>query len=105
MPKTFNETASLKKKTELLVVLCDLERSPARSFGMSEELLKGLRRVIDTGVKVRYVVFGSPYVLAGLPKPVTSALVAYERTPGSERASFEALSGAFEPKGVLPVRF
>lgn len=97
--------ASLKKKTELLVVLCDLERSPARSFGMSEELLKGLRRVIDTGVKVRYVVFGSPYVLAGLPKPVTSALVAYERTPGSERASFEALSGAFEPKGVLPVRF
>jgi hypothetical protein len=97
--------ALLKKKTELLVVLCDLERAPGRSFGMTEEVLQGLQRVVDTGIKVRYVVFGSPYALALLPKPLLSALVAYERTAGSERAVFEALSGAFDPKGVLPVRF
>ena len=96
--------ASLTKKTELLVVLCDLERAPSRSFGMTEELLKGLQRVLDTGVKIRYVIFGSPYALALLPKPVTSALVAYERTHGSERATLEALSGVYEPKGILPVR-
>lgn len=95
---------ALKKKTELLVVLCDLERAPGRSFGMTEELLRGLQRVLDTGVKIRYVIFGSPYALALLPKPVTSALVAYERTPGSERAALEALSGVYEPKGILPVR-
>ena len=96
--------SALKKKTDLLVVLCDLERSASRSFGISEELLKGLQRVVDTGTKVRYVIFGSPYVLPLLPKPVTGALVAYENTPGSERAVFLALSGVFEPTGVLPVR-
>lgn len=96
--------ASMKTKTELLVVLCDVERAPSRSFGITEELVKDLQRVVDSGMKVRYVIFGSPYVLMVLPKPVISALVAYERTPGSERAAFEAVSGAFEPKGVLPVR-
>ena len=96
--------STLKKKTDLLVVLCDLERSASRSFGVSEELVKGLQQVVDTGTKVRYVIFGSPYVLALLPKPITAALVAYENTPGSERAVFLALSGALEPTGVLPVR-
>ena len=95
---------SLKKKSDLLVVLCDLERSPSRLFGISDELLLGLQKIVNTGARVRYVIFGSPYVLALLPKPNSSALVAYERTPGSERAAFMALSGVLEPTGILPVR-
>ena len=95
---------ALKKKPTLLVILCDLDRSAGRSFGISDELLMGLRRVTAGGTKVQYVIFGSPYVLALLPQPVTSALVAYERTMGSERAAFLALSGVLAPTGILPVR-
>jgi beta-glucosidase-like glycosyl hydrolase len=89
---------------EVIVVLCDLERSPGCSFGITDELLNGVQKITDAGARVRYVIFGSPYVLALLPKPVASALVAYERTPGSERAVFLALSGMLEPTGVLPVK-
>jgi hypothetical protein len=51
---------------------------------------------------MRYVVFGSPYVIPLLPQP-SSALIAYEKTTGSEEAVFQALRGSFKPVGKLPV--
>ena len=95
----------VKGPNEVLVILSDLERSAACSFGITAEVVQGLQKVADSGVRVRYVVFGSPYVLGLLPRPILSALVAYERTCGSEQAVFQALCGLYEPTGILPVRW
>ncbi len=93
---------ALGTKKELLVVLCDLERAPV-SFGITPALIKGLQKLYSSGCTLRYVIFGSPYALALLPQPITSALVAYEKMPGAEQAALDALCGSFRPTGKLPV--
>jgi beta-N-acetylhexosaminidase len=94
----------LGQKKEVLVVLCDLERSPSLTFGLTPALLQGLQRIQDHGCQIRYTIFGSPYIVPLLPQPVRSALIAYEKTSGSEQAVLQALSGKFKPIGTLPVK-
>lgn len=95
---------ALEGKKEALVVLCDLDRFPSLQFGLTPELIKGLEEIAKTGCTLRYIIFASPYVLRLLPQPVSSALVAYEKTQGSEKAVFQALLDTFTLKGRLPVK-
>ena len=95
----------MKDKNELLLVLSDLERSPAASFGITKTLKAALDRLNQSGKTIRYVIFGSPYVLGYLPSPVTSALVAYEDTEGSCEAVYKVLIGKSRPEGKLPIQF
>jgi beta-glucosidase-like glycosyl hydrolase len=94
----------LTKKKEILIVLCDLERSPTHSFGLTSEVIQSLQRIHETGCVMRYVLFGSPYVIPLLPQPVSSALIAYEKTEGSGKAVLQTLCGTFKPIGKLPVK-
>jgi beta-glucosidase-like glycosyl hydrolase len=94
---------AVEDRQEILVVLSDLERSPALAFGITPELVQMLRTIQDKGVRIRYVLFGSPYILSILPQPILSALVAYEHTMGSEQAVLAVLGGKAMPTGVLPV--
>lgn len=96
--------SELGEKGELVVVLSDTERSAALSFGITPELIEGLKTLQSRGLRIRYVIFGSPYILNLLPKPVVSALVAYEKTAGSEKAVAEVLRGSVIPSGILPVK-
>jgi hypothetical protein len=96
---------ALGRKKKVLVILCDLERSAHLSFGLMPGVIHGLQEILKTGSDIRYVIFGSPYVLTLLPKPISSALIAYEKTKGSEKAVFQALCGTFTPTGQLPVHF
>ena len=94
----------LDQKKELFVVLCDLDRAPDRSFGLTPGVLQGLQKIQETGCTLRYVIFGSPYVMPLLPQPISSALIAYEKTAGAERAVLQALRGTSIPVGKLPVK-
>ncbi len=94
----------LRNKKEVLIVLCDLERTPATSYGLSKNLLAALQRISQSGKSIRYIIFGSPYVLSSLPQPLTSALIAYEATQEAQEAAFEALVGKVRPEGRVPVQ-
>jgi hypothetical protein len=94
----------LGQKKEVLAVLCDLERSPALSFGLTPAVIQGLQRIQEAGCTIRYVIFGSPYILQLLPHPVSSALVAYEKTRGAEEAVLQTLCGTFKPIGKIPIK-
>lgn len=94
----------LRNKNELLLVLSDLERSPSTSFGITKNLTAAFTRLNQSGKRVRYVIFGSPYVLNYLPTPITSALIAYEDTDGAHEAVYKAMVGKASATGRIPVQ-
>lgn len=94
---------ALHGKTEALIILNDTDRTPGTSFGLTPEVLQALHRIHASGQHVRYIIFGSPYILYYLPKNYASALVFYENTDAAQQAAENILFKKNTPQGVLPI--
>lgn len=89
------------------LVLVDLHLNnirPGAKYGLQPKTNALLRALVQTG-KAAVTVFGNPYVLDKIPvvDSARAVLLAYQLTPFTEELSAQAIFGAIETSGKLPV--
>ncbi len=110
LPRKFSRTEKdsvigmLKNFDVIIIGLHNMTGYPADSFNLSKQTLN----LADTLSKISrtvLVVFGNPYSLSLLPKPVKteSILVAYQDFPVTRLLAAEVLFGGISSQGHLPV--
>jgi len=95
----------LLRKFEVVIVgLHNMTGYPADSFNLSKQALH-MADTLSKVARTAIVVFGNPYSLRLLPKPVRSEsiLVAYQDFPVTQQLAAEVLLGGISPQGKLPV--
>ena len=111
LPLKFNKTqkdsiiAKLKEFDILIIGLHSMTGYPADSFNLSKQALQ-LADTLSGSMRTALVVFGNPYSLKLLKKPVNagSILVAYQDFPITQLLAAEVLFGGIPAQGHLPVR-
>ncbi len=92
---------SLRGHSVILVSLHDMSSKAANQFGLTERQINLIRRLCDVGT-VALTVFGNPYSLRYFDAcPIV--LEAYNEDPLTQQAAAQALFGAIDLQGKLPV--
>ncbi|MCX6286196.1 MAG: serine hydrolase [Bacteroidetes bacterium] len=110
LPHKFSKTEQdsivnkLKKFEVLIIGLHNMTGYPADSFNLSKQALH-IADTLSGIVRTVLVVFGNPYSLRLLSKPVNSEsiLVAYQDFPVTQLLAAEILFGGITSQGHLPV--
>jgi beta-N-acetylhexosaminidase len=92
---------SLRGHAVILVSLHDMSSKSANNFGLTERQINLIRRMCDMGT-VALTVFGNPYSLRYFDAcPIV--LEAYNEDPMTQEIAAQALFGAVDLQGKLPV--
>ncbi len=95
---------SLKNYSTIIVGLYGLSQWPQRNYGLDEATLSFIRQ-LARDKQVILTVFGNPYALNLLEEKdqLSGIQIAYEESDFAETAAAQALAGAKDHKGKLPV--
>ena len=105
---TFDEIIALNNSLEafdhIVVSLHGLRQYPGRNFGITKEMVDVIK-LLEAEGKVALVYFGNPYGLKHLEKldEIESILVAYHDGEFQQEYAAQALFGAIDVTGKLPV--
>ena len=91
----------LERKDIVFVSLHDMSKYSSKEFGIDSDQLKFIQD-LSTKTKVVVVIFGSPYALAKFDNAQT-VVVSYEEDKLAQDATAQALMGANDITGRLPV--
>ncbi len=104
----FSEIIKLNEGLEgvedIIVSLHGLRQYPGRNFGITKEMID-LVKLLESKGKVTLVYFGNPYGLKHLEKldEIEAILVAYHDGPLQQEYAAQALFGAIDVNGKLPI--
>ncbi len=89
------------KKDVVLISLHGMSRHASRNFGLTDDQVNFIK-TLSGKTKVILTLFGSPYALRYF-EDVPTTLVAYEEDPLAQEAAAQAIFGAYDITGRLPV--
>ena len=94
--------AKSKSYDHVFVTLEDMSKYSSKNFGLNNATINLVNQLANGQVPVVLTVFGSPYALKHFDN-VPNVLLAYEDDDQTQQIAAQALFGAFEVNGTLPV--
>lgn len=91
-----------KSYDHVFVSLEDMSKYSSKNFGLNDATIKFVNQLASAEVPVVLAVFGSPYSLKYFDA-IPNVLLAYEDDDQTQKIAAQALFGAFEVNGALPV--
>jgi len=86
----------------VLLSLHDMSKYASKNFGLNEGIISFIQQIESTGKEVILSIFGSPYSLKYF-ETTPHVLMAHEENDITQDLAAQALFGAFELNGKLPV--